>query len=66
MMRNEIIESTIDQILDKTKYTDEFKKVFKQFIKNKFDNNVSDGDLKRVWNYIEEVEEDNTDENVDC
>lgn len=63
-MRNKIIESTIDQIIDETQYGSDFKRVFKTFIKNKFDNNVSDGDLKNVLAYIEEVVEDNSYENV--
>ncbi len=64
-MRNKIIESTIDQVIDQTQYGHDFKRAFKQFIKNKFDNNANDIDLKKVLACIEEIEEDTSSENVD-
>lgn len=56
-MRNKIIEQTIDQVIDESKTSLDFKSVFKKYIKNKFDNNASEGDLKRAWTLIEEEDE---------
>lgn len=56
-MRNKIIEQTIDRVIDESKTTSDFKSVFKKYIKNKFDNNASEGDLKRTLALIEEEDE---------
>ena len=56
-MRNKIIEQTIDRVIDESKTPADFKPVFKQYIKNKFDNNAGEGDLKRALMLIEEEDE---------
>ena len=56
-MRNKIIEQTIDQVIDESNTPFDFKSVFKKYIKNKFDNNASEGDLKRALALIEEEDE---------
>lgn len=58
-MRNKVIENAIDRIVDQSHYSTEFKKAFKQYIKNRFDGNAADIDLKVVLNYIEVSTEDN-------
>lgn len=57
-MRNKTIESTIDKVIDNSNYPSVFKNALKQFIKNKFDNNVTETDLKRVWSLLPEETED--------
>lgn len=53
-MKNEIIEKAIDEIIDASSYTDEFKSQFKKYIKNMFDNNAVESDLKGVLNAIDD------------
>lgn len=53
-MRNKIIESTIDRVINEANVSPDFKSVFKKYIKNKFDNNTNEGDLKRALVLIEE------------
>lgn len=58
-MRNKTIESTIDKVIDNSNYPSDFKNALKQFIKNKFDNNATGTDLKRVLSLLpDEVEDD--------
>ena len=56
-MRTKIIEQTIDRVIDESKTSSDFKSVFKMYVKNKFDNNASEGDLKRALSLIEEEDE---------
>ncbi len=56
-MRNKIIEEAIDRVIDESNTSSDFKSVFKKYIKNKFDNNASEGDLKRALTLIEEGDE---------
>ncbi len=63
-MRNKIIEATIDEVLDKSSYSNDFKKAFKQFIKNKFDDNAKESDLKRILSLLNEDGEDPTKYNL--
>ena len=56
-MRNKAIEQTIDQVIDESKAPSDFKSVFKKYVKNKFDNNEIEGDLKRALALIEEADE---------
>ena len=56
-MRNKIIEQTVDRVIDESKTPADFKSVFKQYIKNKFDNNASESDLKRALMLVEEEDE---------
>lgn len=59
-MRNKIIEATIDKVVDESDYPYDFKKAFKQFIKNKFDDNAKESDLKSVLSLLpDETEDDN-------
>ena len=46
-------------------YPSDFKNAFKQFIKNKFDNNAKENDLKRVLSLLPDETEDDNNENVD-
>ena len=55
-MRNKTIENIIDEVIEGTNYSLDFKSALKCFIKNKFDNNVQEGDLKRILSLL------NTDE----
>ena len=57
-MRNKIIEATIDRVVDESENSEDFKSMFKQYVKNKFDDNASENDLKRVLSLIEVTEED--------
>lgn len=56
-MNNKIIESTIEKVVDESQYSSEFKNAFKQYVKNKFEDNATDSDLKRVLSLID-VKED--------
>ena len=57
-MRNKIIEATIDKVVDGSDYPSDFKKAFKQFIKNKFDDNAKESDLKSVLSLLPDETED--------
>ena len=57
-MRNKIIEATIERVVDESENSEDFKSMFKQYVKNKFDDNASENDLKRVLSLIEVTEED--------
>lgn len=63
-MRNKIIEDTIERIVAQSQISSEAKSVLTQYIKNKFDNNVSDSDLKQALALIEVDEEEEYYENV--
>lgn len=56
-MRNKIIEQTIDSVIDESNHPSDFKCAFKQYIKNVFDNNASEDDLKTSLKLIEEEEQ---------
>lgn len=56
-MRNKIIEQTIDSVIDASNHPSDFKAAFKKYIKNVFDNNTVENDLKRALSLIEEEEE---------
>lgn len=55
-MRNRIIDEVINEVIDAEEQPQEFRNVFKRFIRNKFDGNASEGDLKTVLSLIEEQE----------
>ena len=57
-MRNKIIENAIDSVVEKTITSSDFKRAFKQYVKNKFDNNAKESDLKRILTFLEDEEED--------
>lgn len=57
-MRNKIIETAIDEIIENSQYSPDFKSAFKQFVKNKFDGNSKDSDLKRVLILLDDVMEE--------
>ncbi len=63
-MRNKIIEATIEGVIDRSSYPTDFKKAFKQFIKNKFDDNAKESDLKRILSLLNEDGEDSTEYNL--
>lgn len=56
-MRNKIIEQTINNVIDASNHSLDFRNVFKKYIKNVFDNNASENDLKRALSLIDEEEE---------
>lgn len=57
-MRNKIIEQTIDKEIESSMHSSEFKVVLKKYIKNVFDNNVGENDLKRALSLIDGEEEE--------
>ena len=57
-MRNKIIEATIYKVVDESNYPSDFKKAFKQFVKNKFDNISKESDLKVVLSLLPDETED--------
>lgn len=57
-MRNKIIESTIDSVVSASNTSTDFKLAFRQYIKNKFEDNAKESDLKRILTLIEDDEED--------
>ena len=57
-MRNKIIEHAIDSVVEESKTSPDFKRAFKQYVKNKFDNNAKESDLKRILTFLEDDEED--------
>lgn len=58
-MRNKLIDTAIEETVDQSPYPSDFKNVFKQYIKNVFDGNAAEGDLKRVLRLLTITEEDN-------
>ncbi len=56
-MRNKIIESAIDSVVNVSDTSSDFKQAFRQYVKNKFDDNAKESDLKRILTLIEEEEE---------
>ena len=63
-MRTKIIEATIDKVVDESNYPSDFKKAFKQFVKNKFDDNAKESDLKRILSLLNEDGEEITEYNM--
>ena len=63
-MRNKIIEATIDKVVEESNYPSDFKKAFKQFVKNKFDDNAKESDLKRILSLLNEDGEEITEYNL--
>lgn len=57
-MRNKIIEATIDKVVDGTVLPEDFKRAFKQFIKNKYDDNAKESDLKSILSLLPDETED--------
>lgn len=57
-MRNKIIEATIEQVVEKSAYSADFKMAFKQFVKNKFDDNAKESDLKRILSLLDDAVEE--------
>jgi len=57
-MRNKIIEATIDNVVDASNYPADFKKAFKQFVKNKFDDTAKESDLKIILSLLPDETED--------
>jgi len=55
-MRNLIIDEVISEVIDTIEQPQEFKTALKQYIRNKFDGNASDNDLKTVLSMIETSE----------
>jgi hypothetical protein len=53
-MRNRIIESIIDHVVDESSNSSDFKESFKRYIKNKFDDNAKESDLKHVLAFIDD------------
>lgn len=56
-MRNKIIESAIDSVVNASDTLPDFKQAFRQYVKNKFDDNAKESDLKRILTLIKDEEE---------
>lgn len=56
MMRNKTIESIIDTVVDDSSYSADFKLALKRFIKNKFDDNAQESDLKHILSLLDDDE----------
>lgn len=57
-MRNKIIENAIDSVVNASSTSSDFKLAFKQYVKNKFDANAKENDLKQMLMLLEDDEED--------
>ena len=57
-MRNKIIEAAIDAVVNESEYSPDFKSAFKKYVKNKFDDNATESDLKRVISLIDDEPEE--------
>ncbi len=57
-MRNKIIEAAIDAVVNESEYSPDFKATFKKYVKNKFDDNATESDLKRVISLIDDEPEE--------
>ena len=55
-MRNKTIESIIDTVVDDSSYSADFKLALKRFIKNKFDDNAQESDLKHILSLLDDDE----------
>ena len=55
-MRNKIIENIIDTVVNEAAYSEDFKSAFRQFIKNKFDDNAQENDLKSILSLLDDDE----------
>ena len=51
-MRNKIIENAIDSVVNASNTSSDFKLAFRQYVKNKFDDNAKESDLKRILTLI--------------
>lgn len=61
-MRNKTIENIINDVIEGTNYSLDFKAALKSFIKNKFDDNAPESDLKRVLSFLSDDDLKETDE----
>lgn len=57
-MRNKIIENAIDSVVNASNTSPGFRLAFRQYVKNKFDDNAKESDLKQILTLIEDDEED--------
>ena len=57
-MRNKIIEKAIDAVVNASNNSQEFKTAFKRYVKNKFEDNARDSDLKRIIALIDDEPEE--------
>lgn len=55
---DKIIENAIDSVVNASNTSSDFKLAFRQYVKNKFDDNAKESDLKRILTLIEDDEED--------
>ena len=51
-------EHAIDSVVNASNTSSDFKLAFRQYVKNKFDDNAKESDLKRILTLIEDDEED--------
>ena len=54
-MRNKIIEAAMDAVVNESEYSPDCKAAFKKNVKNKFDDNATESDLKRVISLIDDT-----------
>lgn len=52
-MRNKILDSVIENVIEECNQSSEFKVTFKSYVRNKFSGNASDDDLKAVLKQID-------------
>ena len=57
-MRNKIIENAIDSVVNASNTSSDFNLAFRQYVKNKFDDNAKESDLKRILTLIEDDDEE--------
>ena len=57
-MRNKIIENAIDSVVNASNTSSDFKLAFRQYVKNKFDANIKESDLKQILMLIEDDDEE--------
>ena len=51
-------KNAIDSVVNASNTSSDFKLAFRQYVKNKFDDNAKESDLKRILTLIEDDEED--------
>lgn len=56
-MRNAIIEKTIDEVIAKSDLPEESKNAFCAYVKNMFEGNANEDDLRKVLELIDWDEE---------
>lgn len=56
-MRNKILEDVIDEIISESDQSEAFKSALNSYVKNRFDGNAGENDLKTVLNLVSKEED---------